>query len=445
MARGENARATRRVAPTPIGKLRIGSLFLSRIICSSENKGENAVKNLFALLALIAVATLCSSIPAASVPGVTDDEIRVGSITDLTGPAAFLGQEISAGMRLYLSYVNDQGGIHNRRVKLIVEDDGYQPPRSIAAFRKLVDRDQVFCFVANLGSSTNLAVFPFIERERIPLITPACYNSALYTPSRHYVFAMNPSYATQSGIIVRYIVEVEQAESPRLGVIYQDDDYGRDGLAGLREAAAHYGLPIVAEESHRRGAVDLGTQVLNLKKADPTHVVLCTLPRETAAILQEAHRLGWQPRFLGSTPAAVDKTVELAGEAAATFAGVQVADLRGDPLSPQVAFYYELTKKEDPGRTHFSYHAFGFGLAQILVEGLRRAGPDLTRDKLVAAMESFDDWTGSVLPPLTYGPGVRGGKRTAAIVSTVDPKRHVLVRATDWIYYERPGDSSDGK
>lgn len=388
-------------------------------------------------LSIAMMASVCNPAAAGEVPGVTDDEIRVGMIADLTGPLAFIGQEASAGARLYLQHINDQGGVCGRRIELIVEDDGYKPPRTIAAFRKLVDRDRIFCFAGNLGTSTTTATFPFLERERIPLIAPLTLASTMHTPPKRYVFAMDPSYNIQSWTIVKYILEEEKATSPRLAALYQDDDAGHDGLEGLRQAAAHYHLPIVAEESHKRGAVDFTTQALNLRRKDPTHVILFSVYRETAAVLKEARRANWRPRFIGFTPAADDKVVALAGEAAEGYLAVQSFDLWDD--GRKMKHYRELLRERAPERSPALYHAFGIWIAQVLVEGLERAGRDLTREKLVEAMESFRGWDASVGPPLTYGPGLRGGKNTAAFLARADIEKKRLVRATDWIRFEMPG------
>ena len=331
-----------------------------------------------ALIVLAMLIALSTGRPATAedVPGVTDDRILVGMTNDLTGPLAFLGQQSSAGARLYLRHVNEQGGVHGRRVELLVEDDGYQPARTVAAFRKLLDRDRVFCFAGNMGSSTTMATLPFVERERVPVVMPLNFNSRMSTPYKRYIFAIDPSYPIQSWIMVKYIAEVEKAESPRLAVIYQDDDYGRDGLQGLRTAAAHYGMPIVSEESYKRGAVDFSTQVLNMKQTDPTHVILWTVTREGAAVMKEARQAGWQPHFVGSLAAADDNIVALAGDAAKGYMALGITDGRsGEEMMAQ---YLDLLAKEaGEGQTLSLAHTAGFGIAQVLVEGLRRAGRDL--------------------------------------------------------------------
>lgn len=401
---------------------------------STIHKGGFAMNKLLIVLALLFTGFSWSF--AEEVPGVTDTAIRVGMITDLTGPLAFVGQEASAGARLYLDHINAGGGVHGRKIELIVEDDGYQPPRTIAAFRKLVDQDRVFCFAGNMGTSTTTATFPFIERERIPLIAPGTFASAMHTPPKQYLFAKDPSYNIQAWIIAKYILEVEKADAPRLAVLYQDDDYGQDGLRGLREAAEHYGLPIVAEESYKKGAVDFSTQVLNLRKADPTHVVLWAVYREAAAVLKEARMADWHPQFIGGLPVADDKTLELAGADAEGLLALQSIDLQSqdEPMKQ----YRELVSKYTPDHRLSFYHALGFESAQALVEGLERAGRELNRENLVEAMESFKEWNGSIGPPLTYGPGLRGGQNTSAFMVRADVANKTFVRATDWIRFERP-------
>ena len=389
----------------------------------------------FGLLAVLMVSVV-TLVAAVDVPGVTEDKIRVGMIADLTGPVALGGQEISAGARLYVQHINHQGGVHGRQIELLVEDDGYQPPRTIAALRKLVDRDRVFCFVGNVGSSTTMATFPLLQQEQIPLLFPLAFNTSMYTPPRRYVFALDPTYAIQSWIMVKYILDIEYAESPRLAVLYQDDDYGRDGLRGLRDAAAHHDLPIVAEASYRAGAVDFSTQVLNLKQSGATHVILWTLIREAAAILREARQMGWHPQFIGGNTTGDDQVVELAGSASRGFKATALVDIWGD--SEKARQYHRLIEKYDPGHRPVQYHSGGFAVAQGLVEVLRRAGRNLTREKLVEAAESFRGWDGGLGPPMTYGPNLRGGKSTAAIMIEADIEQMRFVRATDWIPFEMP-------
>jgi branched-chain amino acid transport system substrate-binding protein len=391
--------------------------------------------HLLSILALFAVLSIGSLVRADEVPGVTDDRILVGMTADLTGPLAFIGQQASEGARLYLRHVNEQGGVHGRQIELRVEDDGYSPPRTVAAFRKLLDRDGVFCFAGNLGTPTTMATLPLIERERVPVVLPLSVSSEMATPFKRYVFGLDPNYQIEAWMIVQYIAQAEEEEAPRLAVLYQDDDMGHDGLKGLWGAAAHYGLPIVAQESYRSGAVDFGSQALNLRKAAPTHVVLLSVYRSAASIMKEARQAGWKPQFIGWVPNADDKTVELAGEAAEGFLALSMVDLESDGESMQLC--RSLLARHTPDMHPSTYHTLAFGIAQTLVEGLRRAGRDLTREKLVEALETLDHWDDSVLPPLTYGPNLRGGSFASAFMKRADVQNKRMVRSSDWLHFER--------
>jgi branched-chain amino acid transport system substrate-binding protein len=369
--------------------------------------------------------------------GVTDDNIRVGMIVDLTGPLAFIGQEINAGAELYFQHVNEQGGVHGRKIELIVEDDGYQPPRTVAAYRKLVDVDGVFCLLGNIGTANTVAIMPMLDDEGIPLLGPNSFSSALYTPAHRYVFTIPVSYPAQSWLMAQRIAESPDAAEARLGVVYQDDDFGLDGLQGLREAAAHYGLTIVAEEAYQRGATDFSSIVLNLRRADPTHVILWTILRETAAVLQEAHELGWKPQFFGNNTAADDRLVGLAAEALTDENALFVTNW--DPSNPKMNTYLELLRTQAPDREPGYYHAAGFTEAHVLVEGLERAGRDLNREKLVEAEETFDGWDDNAFGmPFTYGPGLRGGLDIKMFFARPDVEQGKMVRVTDDIFFQIP-------
>jgi len=373
------------------------------------------------------------------VVGVTPDTIRVGMIGDLSGPLAILGQEISAGARLYFQYVNDQGGVHGRKIKFLVEDDGYQPPRTLAACRKLLDRDQVLCFVANIGTATTLAIESVLQNERVPLVGAMTFSSVVFNPPRRYIFGFFGTYRMESWIMLNYIRDHSQGVKPRIGVIYQDDDFGQDGLKGAREAAAYYGLDLAAAEGYKRGATDFSTQVLNLKRANVTHVLLWTVLREAAAVLKEARQLDWRPQFLGNHTFADDKIVELAGEAAKNLMALGSGDVLASTQG--MTFYRELIRRYTPSQTPRAYHATGFTAAQGLVEALKRAGRDVNREKLIEALESFREWDENCYGiPTTYGPGQRVGTTMQVLLTRTEVAQKRLVADPEPIRFTMPAD-----
>ena len=384
-------------------------------------------------LALLSILFLIvPHLQAKRVQGVSDDAVKIGVIADLSGPIAFYGREELDGMRLYLDHVNKKGGVHGRKIVLHHEDDGYQPPRSVAAFRKLLDRDRVFCFAGNLGSPTVMATLPLIKRANVPLVAPCNFNSRMYRPFNRNVFAAGPSYYEQSWIIANYIKETSNDVTPRIAVIYQDDDMGLDALSGLHDAVKAKQIELVAEEGYKRGAIDFSSQVLKIKSKEPTHVLLFTIYREAAAILKKANQIGLDATFIGNNPVSDSKTIELAGKDAHGLQVLATVDLWDESSSEQMRNYKRLIQQSDPGRTPTLPHALGYSYAQVLVEGLDRAGRDLTREKLVVALEGLQQFE-TVASTITYGPSIRGGTLNRAFVAQAQPERGRFERITDWM------------
>ena len=387
-------------------------------------------------LALLSILCLAAfNLQAKRVQGVTDDSIKVGMITDLSGPAAFFGREALDGMKLYIDHINDRGGVHGRKIVLLHEDDGYQPPRSIAAFRKLHDRDRVFCFAGNFGSSTVMATLPFIKRANVPLVGTTNLNSRMHTPFKKNVFPIGPSYNVQSWMMVKHIMNTwEEDTPPRIAVIYQDDDMGHDGMDGLHEAIEAYGLKLVAEESHKRGTIDFSSQVQNIKRKEATHVILWTIYRECAAILKEASQADFKPTFIGGAPACDTKVLELAGKDAEGYLALFPSNLWSNEPTQKSLEYRELVGKLSPRREIANVHSIGYSIAQLLIEGLERAGPDLTREKLVAALETLKQFETAMLT-FTFGSGVRGGVHDRALMLKALPGQNRFEKASDWIIH----------
>lgn len=335
--------------------------------------------------------------------------------------------------------------MHGRKIELIVEDDGYQPPQTVAAARKLLDRDGVFCFLANLGTANTLAIEPILEKEGVPLVTPGTWASVVYDPPRKWIFGFPPSYRIQSWMMAYLITQDSNDDGPRVGVIYQDDELGRDGLRGLQEAAGHFGLEIVAEESYKRGAVDFSSQVLNLKRSAVTHLVLWTVLREAAAVLKEAYQQDWQPQFYGNHTFSGDDIVRLAGNAAQNLILLCLGSLHAQ--TKEMEFYRNLKHRYTPEHEGNLYHLFGFAAAQILVEALSRLDSPVTRPGLVEALESFDGWNNNAFRiPFTWGPEQRGGSGGQIYLGRVDVENERVVVSEEPIQFEMPTDrTSTGK
>ena len=361
--------------------------------------------------------------------GVTESEVKVGASLDMTGPIAFVGKSVSDGMNVCFSAVNEEGGIHGRKIIQIIEDHGYKPSRAAASVAKLNDRDEVFAIVGTAGTPTTLSMVPALEKAGLPLVGTGSFSPKLANPPKKYVFHLLTNYNDQMRIGLDYIVKDLGVKKPKLGMIYQDDDFGKHCLEGLEQQAKKYGIPIVATVTYKRGAIDFNPQVVRMMKAGIEYCFLATIYRETAGVVKEALKLGWKPTFMVSAAASDPITLKLSGPAADGLLGVACGELL-DSQRPGWKKYVERTKKYGKGKPAF-YHSVGYLYAEVFCEALRLAGRDLTRENFVKAMEKIKDFDSGVGPNITFGPNLRSGAHSAFIVKANAAKGQ-FQKLTEW-------------
>ncbi len=361
--------------------------------------------------------------------GVTDTSIKVGATLDMTGPVAFVGKVLSDGMNVFFSAINDEGGIHGRKITQLVEDNGYDPSRAVASAVKLSERDQVFAIVGSNGTAPTLAIIPVLEKAGLPLVGIGAFSPKLADPPNKFVFHVLTNYDDMMRIGLDYIVNDMGIKRPKLGMIYQDDEFGMDCLQGLERQAKMYGIPIVATVSYKRGAIDFNPQVVRMMQAGVEQCFLATVYRETAGVLKEADKLGWKSTFVVSSAATDKITLNLAGPAAEGLLGVFCGEL---PESQRTGWaqYVERTKKYSKVEPGF-YHSVGYLFAKVFCEGVKRAGRDLTRESFIKALEGIKGFDTGVGPPITFGPNLRAGAHSAYVVKA-DAKKGQFERLTDW-------------
>ena len=360
-------------------------------------------------------------------PGVTDDTVVVGTFMPLSGPAAAWG-ELAKGLRAYFEYVNEQGGVNGRKFKFIVEDDQYQPSRSVAAAKKLVEQDQVFAIVAPVGTSNLTAVRDYLKQHGVPVVAYMSGATKFSEPVDPLLFAGLMSYKREARLLVRYAVE--ELKITKLGVFYQNDDFGRDGLEGAKEAAAEVGAQIVAEVSYAPADVNVAGQALRLKEAGAEGVLIWSTVKHAALLMQEAQKINYQPKWLASTVVASPSLRELAGDAAEGAYFAAYAATITDTDHPVVKEFLEVYPKYEKTPITPS-NLSGWALARLFVEAVRRAGPDLTREGLIAALESMQDFQS--LGPITYTKDDHSGYRQGFIRQLQGDR---FVKVTDWISAE---------
>ncbi len=353
-------------------------------------------------LATLAAVLLGVAAPAAAEVGVTADRILIGTSQSFSGPLVFPGTEEIAGIEAYLEYVNQSGGIHGRKIEWKWYDDGYKPQDAVANMKRLVEQDQVFCILINQGTSPVMAVVPYLEQKKVPLMFPFQGSSRLH--GKKYVFTSFTYYDTQTQIVTRWLVEKKGFK--RIGIIYQDDAYGKFFLNTLKKELEAKGLKIAAAESVKRGATDVAPQVAKIAQAGLDACLLALVPGPGAQVLKEAAKIGLKKtKLISSGPLTDEKFLILSGGVGE---GVWGLSLWPDPVrddSPAMQEYRKILKKYRPGHEPNRYNLYGYFYTKLFCEGLKRAGKDLTREKLIQALESIQNWENGIIPAVSFGPG----------------------------------------
>ena len=350
------------------------------------------------LVALVLVA-LFEAAPALAGEGVSATEIVLGSSTSLSGPRAFGGEQATKlGVDLYLRVVNDAGGIGGRKVRTVYHDDAGAPEAALANARRLVEQDGVLAVIAPQGERTILAALPYLEQRRVPLLFPLGGSPALR--GRPYVLGATMLYDRQARLMADYLAG--QRKYRRFAALYQDDAYGRTFLAALTTGLERRGARLVGSEGIRWDARDVGAEVARLRGLKPEVTVLLSTPRSAGEVLKERLRIGWSETLMVAAGPLLDEGfLTVAGGVAE---GVEGLALWPDPLTsdlPGVRRYRQHLVAHFPGRAPNRASLAGYFAAMLFAEGARRAGPGLTRESLVAALEGLKNFESGILPPVT--------------------------------------------
>jgi branched-chain amino acid transport system substrate-binding protein len=364
--------------------------------------------------------------------GVTKDTIKLGLILVKTGPVAALGLPNGNGMVDYFHYLNDQGGINGRKIEVIWEDDQFEAPKSVAALKKLITRDEVLTVLTTGGSQQTIANMKNINEYKVPNI-PNALMKEFYEPYQPYIFAMGATYEAQYECIVDYIFNDLKEKHPRIGVVYEKKEYGKIGLEAIKKRAKAYGVDLAAELVLPTGAVDASSQVLTLQENKVDYVITCVLLPPAITFLKTTQKYNyWPKKIFGFNWATDDMLVKACGEAAKNYVGVNfVGSWWDDPAGLKtVRQIAEKYKRTDVGLT--SLYINGVGVAMLFAEGLKRAGNNLTPEGLKTALESLRNFeTGGIFPPVTYSnKNHEPVEMVKFFKADVENKR--LVPITDW-------------
>ncbi|MEL6672905.1 MAG: ABC transporter substrate-binding protein, partial [Bacteroidota bacterium] len=364
----------------------------------------------------------CTPAPqgAATVPGINDSTIVLGAWAPLSGPAALWGN-LTKAMDAYFHHVNESGGVHGRKIKFIYKDDQYNPSRTVAIVRQLDVEEEVFAFIGGIGTAPGRAVMDYIIDRQIPWVSPCSGATYWAYPPRKNIFATFPLIYDEAHIQIEYVLHTLKKQ--RIGIIYQNDDFGKSALLSASEALKGAGLDWQVALPLNRGENDLGPLTARMKEAKVEVVLIWTMPGAAASLLKQAELLRFSPDWIAcSALSDMRRMYELTEGAweGVTFGYYGKMATSGDPVMEQ---YKQALAAYHPQVSWGGFAASGFMFAEPLVEGLRKAGKDLTRESFIQAMESLKGYQG-IGPAFTFGPGQRQGHRSLFLVRCQDATRY---------------------
>jgi len=334
---------------------------------------------------LAAAIALLLSVPVLAEPGVSDKEVLLGQSVALSGPAKELGSEMRSGALLYFEQVNASGGVHGRRIRLQTLDDGYEPERTTANTRKLIEEEKVLALFGYVGTPTSLAALPLFTEAKVPFVGAFTGAQALREPFNRYVFNVRASYFDETEKIVE---QLTTTGIKQIAVFYQNDAYGKAGLAGVERAMTKRGLKIAATATVERNTADVAKAVATLSATRPDAIVMVSAYTSVAAFVKGMKKAGSAAQFhnvsfVGSRP--------LAAALGDEGVGVAIAQVVPFPWSGTLPVTREYqAQARAAGAKDLSFTELeGYIAARVLVEGLKRAGRELTRERLVTALESL--------------------------------------------------------
>ncbi len=337
------------------------------------------------LSSVVIVGTLLLAAVSSRAQGVTDTQVLVGTSSAQSGPAAFLGQSMRKGMEAYFDRINRDGGIHGRKIKLIVYDDRYEPVPCVQNTRKLINKDKVFALIGYVGTPTSNAAKPIVEKAKVPFLFPFTGAKSLRQPVSKYIFNYRASYFQETAEMVRGLVKELGIKS--IGIFYQADAYGGTIKAGALTAMRKYGLKPVVEGTYKRNTTDVSAAVKAFLAKKPEAVIMGGAYAACAEFIKQCKQQGYDPIFLNVSFVGPDKLAELLGPAGE---GEVVTQVVPPPTNQRVALVREYLKDmKRKGYKPDFVSLEGYIAAKIFCEALQQCGKELTREKLVKTLESM--------------------------------------------------------
>jgi ABC-type branched-subunit amino acid transport system substrate-binding protein len=356
-------------------------------------------------LTTAAVATVFATAAAAD-PGVSADKIVFGQAAALDGPASALGQGMRDGIKAAFAEANKAGGVKGHTLELISTDDGYEPTKSIAAAKKLIDEDKVFALVGPVGTPTSAAVEPIAAEAGVPFIGPFTGVEFLRDPAKAHVVNVRASYFQETEAMVQHLTEDLGVQ--RIAIFYQDDSFGQAGLAGVKQALSKRQMELVAEGTYERNTTAVKSGLLAVQKGKPEAVIMVGAYKPCAEFIKLAQQIKLSAVFVNISFVGSDALAKELGPAGAGVVVTQVVPFPKDASIPLVASYQAALKAASPTAEPGFVSLEGYMVGRLVVTALGKIDGDITRKALletIAKTGSFD--LGGA--KLSYGPGNNRG------------------------------------
>ena len=341
-------------------------------------------------LVALALSGLVTTQTQAQTPppqGVSKTEILIGSIQDLSGPVAAFGKQSRNGMQLRVDEINEQGGINGRKLKLLVEDNGYDPKRAVLAAQKLVNQDKIFLMAGHIGTAHNNAAMPVQFEKNVINFLPITAAREMYEPFHKLKYSFAATYFDQIRTALPSLLKEKGAK--KVCTLYQDDEFGLEVMRGAEAALKGLNMELVEKTSYKRGATDFSSQVARMKAGGCDLVVLGTIIRETIGAIGESRKTGFNPTFLGSSASYTDLIHKLGGKPMdGLYATMTAQHPYLDEASQPLRFWankYKTKFTDDP--TVFS--VYGYLIIDTFARAAQKAGAGLSTDSFIKAMDTL--------------------------------------------------------
>jgi branched-chain amino acid transport system substrate-binding protein len=349
-------------------------------------------------LGLLALA--CCLAPAAlagGAPGVSSSTITIGGTVPITGPAALFGS-VGRGADAYFSYVNAQGGVNGRKIKYVYLDDGYDPAKTVQLTRQLVEQDHVFAVFNTVGTENNLAIRDYLNAARVPQLFGGTGTAKIGDDFKGHPWTIGylPSFRAEGVIYGRSIAATA---SPKVAVLYEDSDFGKDMTTGLKKGLGAQAGSIVATQAYQPTDTSIDSQMSTLHASGANVLVLNVTPQYAILAYLAAHKFGWHPKIYVSSICISPNVMDIVRANAAQEANgsLSIAFVK-DPTDkvwakdPVVALYHSILKRYAPGaKAEDVYNFYGMGVAFTMVDALRQAGKSPTRASLLKAATHLNE------------------------------------------------------